>query len=71
MLIASQVLVENGVLLSGIVCKKTLGASSGSLCHVVAQEKSPEVCREFYSNIQVNYTIIVRELVKFIEIPML
>ena len=47
--------MENGVLLSGIVCKKTLGASSGSLCHVVALEKSPEVCREFYSNIQVSF----------------
>lgn len=48
----TKVLVENGVLLSGIICKKSLGTSSGSLCHIVALEKSAEVCRLFYSNIQ-------------------
>ncbi|XP_078486063.1 DNA-directed RNA polymerase II subunit RPB1-like [Ciona intestinalis] len=48
----TRVLVENGILLSGIICKKSLGTSSGSLCHVVALEKNADVCREFYSNIQ-------------------
>uniref|UniRef100_H2Z9E4 DNA-directed RNA polymerase subunit n=1 Tax=Ciona savignyi TaxID=51511 RepID=H2Z9E4_CIOSA len=48
----TRVLVENGILLSGIICKKSLGTSAGSLCHVVALEKSADVCREFYSNIQ-------------------
>jgi len=48
----TKVLVESGVLLSGIICKKSLGTSSGSLCHIVALEKSSEVSRLFYSNIQ-------------------
>lgn len=46
--------MENGVLISGIICKKSLGTSSGALTHIVALEKSPEVCRAFYSNIQVS-----------------
>ena len=35
----TQVLVEDGVLISGILCKKTLGASSGSLMHIVFLEQ--------------------------------
>ena len=32
---ADKVLIMNGELLSGIVCKKTIGSSSGSLLHLV------------------------------------
>lgn len=31
----TQVRIEKGELLSGILCKKTLGASTGSLIHVI------------------------------------
>lgn len=47
-----QVLIEDGVLLSGILCKKTLGASSGSLLHVVFLELGFEIAGLLYGNIQ-------------------
>ena len=47
-----QVLVEDGELISGIVCKKTLGASSGSLMHIVFLEMGHEPAADFYSDIQ-------------------
>lgn len=43
-----QVLIEHGELITGILCKKTLGTSSGSLTHVIAMELSNEVARAFY-----------------------
>lgn len=48
----SQVLIEHGELLSGILSKDTLGNKGGSLMHVVAVELGAEVAREFYTNIQ-------------------
>ena len=48
-----QVLVEDGELVSGILCKKSLGASGGSLLHVVYLEQGYEQAGEFYANIQV------------------
>ena len=48
----TTVLVENGELLMGILCKKTLGSSEGSLLHVVYLEEGSEKTAEFYSNIQ-------------------
>ena len=47
-----QVLIENGELISGIICKKTLGASAGSLVHVVALESGHIAVRDFLSNVQ-------------------
>lgn len=47
-----QVLVENGELLSGILCKRSLGTSSGSLVHIVALELGHQVAAQFYANIQ-------------------
>ena len=47
-----QVLIENGELISGIVCKKTLGASAGSLVHIVALESGHIAVRDFLSNVQ-------------------
>lgn len=35
----------NGELLSGIICKKTIGSSSGSLLHLVWLDSGPEWCR--------------------------
>lgn len=44
--------MEHGELISGILCKKTLGASSGSLVHIVALELGHDVAAKFYSYIQ-------------------
>ena len=57
----TQVLIEHGELISGILCKKSLGTSSGSLVHIVAVELGHEVARCFYGNIQTvvnNWTLI-------------
>lgn len=48
----TKVLVEDGQLLSGILCKKSLGASGGSLLHIVYLEQGYEQAGEFYGNIQ-------------------
>jgi len=48
----TKVLIEQGKLLSGIVCKKTVGASAGSLLHVVFNEHGHEIAGRFYGNIQ-------------------
>lgn len=45
-------LIEDGTLLSGILCKKTLGTSSGSLAHIVYLEMGFEVAGLLYGNIQ-------------------
>uniref|UniRef100_A0A1I8JBC4 DNA-directed RNA polymerase subunit n=1 Tax=Macrostomum lignano TaxID=282301 RepID=A0A1I8JBC4_9PLAT len=48
----TKVLVEDGQLLSGILCKKSLGASAGSLVHIVALECSHMDAGRFYGEIQ-------------------
>ena len=48
----SQVLIQDGVLLTGTLCKKTLGASAGSLVHVVWMDDGPDAARAFLSQIQ-------------------
>ena len=48
----TKVLIEQGRLLSGIVCKKTVGSSAGSLLHVVFNEHGHEIAGRFYGNIQ-------------------
>lgn len=45
--------MEDGELVSGILCKKSLGASGGSLLHIVYLEQGYEQAGEFYANIQV------------------
>jgi DNA-directed RNA polymerase II subunit RPB1 len=48
------------VLLSGTICKKTVGASGGSLIHVIWMEYGPEAARSFLSQTQylVNYWLL-------------
>ena len=46
------VLIENGRLLSGIVCKKTVGPSGGGLIHTIRMEYTDEIARQFYGNVQ-------------------
>lgn len=48
----TKVLIEQGQLLSGIVCSKTVGSSSGSLMHVVFNEHGHEIAGAFYGHIQ-------------------
>lgn len=45
-------MVEHGELVMGILCKKTLGTSAGSLLHICMLELGHEVCGRFYGNIQ-------------------
>ena len=44
----TQVLVQNGELLSGILCKKTVGATSGGLIHIIVNECGNEAARDFF-----------------------
>ncbi|XP_049853446.1 DNA-directed RNA polymerase II subunit RPB1 [Schistocerca gregaria] len=48
----TKVMVEHGELVMGILCKKTLGTSAGSLLHICFLELGHEVCGQFYGNIQ-------------------
>uniref|UniRef100_A0A915EB24 DNA-directed RNA polymerase subunit n=1 Tax=Ditylenchus dipsaci TaxID=166011 RepID=A0A915EB24_9BILA len=48
----TKVLIENGELISGIICSKTVGKSAGNLLHVVTLELGYEVAANFYSHIQ-------------------
>jgi DNA-directed RNA polymerase II subunit RPB1 len=56
----TQVRIEQGELICGIVCKKTLGASAGSLIHVIWNECGPEATRDFIRDTQklVNYWLL-------------
>ena len=45
-------LIENSELISGIICKKTVGRSGSSLIHIVALELGPEHARCLFNNIQ-------------------
>ena len=51
-LIDSEVLVSEGQLIMGIVDKKTVGNTPGSLIHVVWNEYGPDVARQLFGNIQ-------------------
>lgn len=48
----TKVVVENGEHITGILCKRSLGASAGSLLHICMIELGHEVCGHFYGNIQ-------------------
>ncbi|XP_050438042.1 DNA-directed RNA polymerase II subunit RPB1-like [Adelges cooleyi] len=48
----TKVIVEHGELIMGILCKKTLGTSAGSLLHICMLELGHEICGQFYGNIQ-------------------
>ena len=48
----TQVLIEDGVLLCGNLCKKTLGSSSGSLIHCIWMDHGPDAARAFLHQTQ-------------------
>ncbi|KAE9596561.1 putative DNA-directed RNA polymerase [Lupinus albus] len=52
--------IEKGELLTGTLCKKTLGASTGSLIHVIWEEVGPDAARKFLGHTQwlVNYWLL-------------
>jgi DNA-directed RNA polymerase II subunit RPB1 len=56
----TQVLVVAGELLTGTLCKKTLGAAPGGLIHTVWEEAGPNATRGLLSQIQtlVNHWIL-------------
>ncbi|KAL3377839.1 hypothetical protein AABB24_003973 [Solanum stoloniferum] len=56
----TQVRIEKGELLSGTLCKKTLGTSTGSLIHVIWEEVGPDAARKFLGHTQwlVNYWLL-------------
>ncbi|CAH1781896.1 unnamed protein product [Owenia fusiformis] len=57
----TRVIIEDGEHISGIICKKTLGASAGSLMHIVFNELGWEQAGLFYGHIQTvvnNYLLI-------------
>jgi DNA-directed RNA polymerase II subunit RPB1 len=47
-----KVVIQDGEILSGIICKKTIGASSGSLLHLTWLDYGPEKCRNLLSYLQ-------------------
>ena len=55
-------LIRDGWLVSGTLCKKTLGSSSGSLIHVIWEECGPDAARAFLGQTQtlVNYWLLQR-----------
>ena len=55
-----QILIQDGELVEGTLCKKTLGASEGGLVHTIWMEEGPQAARAFLSQIQytVNYWLL-------------
>lgn len=48
----SRVIIKKGELISGIICKKTVGTSHGGIVHVVFNERGPEEAKNFLSRCQ-------------------
>ncbi|KAJ2823664.1 DNA-directed RNA polymerase II core subunit rpo21, partial [Coemansia erecta] len=48
----TRVLVQNGEIMCGMLCKKTVGASPGGLVHTIFNEFGPEVTRRFFDGTQ-------------------
>lgn len=56
----THVRIEKGEVISGTLCKKTLGTSTGSLIHVIWEEVGPDAARKFLGHTQwlVNYWLL-------------
>ena len=48
----TRVMIRSGVLLSGIICKNTLGAKAAGLLHVTRLECGHELARQLYYGLQ-------------------
>ncbi|KAI8344064.1 hypothetical protein BC941DRAFT_407662, partial [Chlamydoabsidia padenii] len=56
----SRVIIENGELVCGIVCKKTVGTAGGGLIHTIVNELGSEAAKNFLTGTQqvVNYWLL-------------
>ncbi|KAG2176195.1 hypothetical protein INT43_005429 [Umbelopsis isabellina] len=56
----TRVAIENGDLICGIVCKKTVGTASGGLIHTILNEQGSEAAKNFLNGAQtvVNYWLL-------------
>lgn len=56
----TRVLIENGDLMCGIVCKKTVGTAMGGLIHTILNEQGSEAAKNFLNGAQtvVNYWLL-------------
>ena len=48
----TQVLVQNGELVAGILCKKTVGSTAGGLIHTIVNECGGGAASDFFGNTQ-------------------
>ena len=46
------VVIKNGKLLDGVLCKKSLGTSEGGIIHLLWLEYGPRIANQFISNVQ-------------------
>ena len=55
-----KIIIKSGELLAGMVCKRTVGSSSGSLIHILWLEHGPWVARDFFGGVQkvVNFWLL-------------
>ena len=56
----TKVMIQNGDIVCGIICKKTVGTSQNSLIHVIWKEHGPEKTLSFFNGCQaiVNYWLL-------------
>jgi DNA-directed RNA polymerase II subunit RPB1 len=56
----TRVFIENGELICGTVCKKTVGTANGGLIHTIMNEQGPEAAKNFLNGAQtvVNYWLL-------------
>jgi DNA-directed RNA polymerase II subunit RPB1 len=48
----TRVMIRSGVLLSGIICKNTLGPKAAGLLHITRLECGSDICRRLFGGIQ-------------------
>ena len=48
----TKVVIQNGELMTGILCKRTVGTSQNSLVHVIWKDHGPEKTRDFFDGCQ-------------------
>jgi DNA-directed RNA polymerase II subunit RPB1 len=56
----TKVIVEDGELIAGILCKKTVGSSANGIIHTSMNEHGPEITKNFFDGTQlvVNYWLL-------------
>ena len=55
-----RVIIRAGEVLAGVICKRSVGSSAGSLIHVIWLEHGPERARDFFGGVQkvVNFWLL-------------